>query len=344
MRVRMLAALAALSVGCGEKSVSPSTSATPATPTTTSTEPPGPPSRTVRTLATVQAPHGVAVSDGFVYTISVDYDSDLNGAVAGKLIRVPIGGGDTVELQTQLPSPSSVAVAGGVVAWFADDVESDSDPLMLLANGKRPARTGSAIGGNRAIATAPGGFVYLSNAGEWAMRFVQSDGRGDRVITKLDTKQHSDYLTVLGEAVYWQCGRSICATKLADGSGKRFDPSDHVNFRGFAADSTHLYWTDWGELPASGGSGGVYRSPLGGGAAEAFAVGFGGHPWGIAIVDDAVYWTANKSDGALFMKRKSGTKIHAVARGQGNPTELVYAGGALYWANAESGEIQSLTL
>lgn len=87
-----------------------------------------------------------------------------------------------------------------------------------------------------------------------------------------------------------------------------------------AVDETHLYWTEFGLLDASGS---VKRVPIEGGAVEVLATGTPEgttfdvfFPLGIALDDAFVYWGESAGGGAVRTVPKDGGSVVDIGRGQ----------------------------
>jgi hypothetical protein len=100
----------------------------------------------------------------------------------------------------------------------------------------------------------------------------------------------------------------------------------------------HVYWTQ-GALDATKSEGGVYRSPLAGGAAEELA-GMQLRPDALAVDAETISWINRGPDGQV-MQAKAGAAAQVVERAD-DPVAIVASGGHVAWAERASGRVAVL--
>jgi hypothetical protein len=231
-------------------------------------------------LATGQYPAAITIDGTAVYWANY-------GGLQGGIMSVPIAGGSPKPLATTLDTPTAIAVAGNTVLWTAY-------PYMALANG--------------VVASVPTG--------------------GGATTTIAQNQYEPTGVSVSPTKAFWTSSYGVFAAPLPNGQQTTVSPS--YGF-GVTVDATNIYWTTWNNvmqapltgkggpitlasglygtgaiqvdatsvyfLIEEGGTGGVYKVPIGGGSLIPLAT-MQSDPNGLAVNSTRVFW-ANFGDGTI---------------------------------------------
>jgi len=211
----------------------------------------------------------------------------------GRVMAVPIAGGNVITLASGQVGAMGIAASGGSVYW-TNDVSSGptANGFVMSAKGGALATIASAQWGPWGIAASGTNVFWTDTNGGTVMR----GGTGSAPVTLASGQMEPTAIAVYQGAVYWEVsgdtGANGAIMRLQGGvvqtvaSVPSADPS--VLYGTIAAGSTGVYWTE--DFPAhAGGGGAVVFAPPSGGVKTLATEPTGAY--GIAVDTQNVYWT-----------------------------------------------------
>lgn len=234
------------------------------------------------TIAMTQdAPHAIAVGDGFVYW-------GLYSAT-GALRKAPVGGGTVIDLLPVAPTVLEMAVDSTYIWWTREPDDVQRMPTAGLPDG--------GVEDLLTLNPLANGITYDATNIYWAN---QQDGN----VKKADRDLGNDTPIASGDVpwgvavdaanIYWteqgsgaDIGKVMKASKV-DGTGLVELASMQGSPQGIAVDGTHVYW-------ANRDAGTISKVPLTGGVVTVIAMGQQ-KPVKLAIDATHVFWANTEGD------------------------------------------------
>lgn len=281
----------------------------------------------------VSAPHPeVVLAAGQAGPASLVYGAEAGALFwantnAGEIMRLDLDGGASRVVLSGLSSPRALSVGSNLVAW-EDPSTSTMMSAPLSGGGATPVAPSQS---NARVSLIAGGFLYWGGAS--LHRASLSNGETELLesfATPCELASDASFLYVL------ECAGTLRRAPLSGGPGEVL-ATQVAGPLGLTVHDGYAYWvTHWGR---------VDRVPVTGGPAEHLAVDEK-YPRSVALGDGAVYWAAGGEGGKEGMIRsvRPGGKPWTVSGGLAFPSELVTAGGGLYWLDRAAGTLSVVSL
>jgi hypothetical protein len=315
---------------------------------------------TLVTLASQQAEPGlIAVDSNYVYWI--DYCGGDVGSFGceGTISKVPLTGGQPVQLATGQLLPSGLVVGRDNVYWsvpfYSQYSPADAGRvLMVPSDGGNPTILWTAPGQNSPSSlTTDGTNLYWSTSGssstsDYSIMSLPLDGNSDAGPQVLCDLCSASAMVVSQNNLSWVNGiESVSTLDLqGDGGPQLVGSTQDGPLQQIAADGQNLYFTDLNDygLPFDlQATGSVMIVPTVGGTPAALATAQA-QPYGIVVDGDNLYW-ANGGVASLLDDCNNGTIMRLsldsgvltqLASGQSSPAALAVDDTSLYWINQAS--------
>ena len=179
-------------------------------------------------------------------------------------------------------------------------------------------------------------------------RVPKAGGEPGVVAVDADSPQ---WLAVDANDVYWTTNEStvVKVSKQGGPSTTLVPPTDSLNFRRIAVDTTDVYCIDYGKGKSPFMDGGLWKVAKSGGPMTNVVSGLAA-PWAVAVDHEAVYWSntgntsppTNEPTGAIFKISKSGGAPVLLVDGQRTVYDIARVDGTLFWGNYTSGPVLSV--
>lgn len=281
----------------------------------------------------VSAPHPeVVLAVGQAGPASLVYGAEVGALFwvntnAGEIMRLDLDGGTPLVVLSGLSSPHALSVGPGVVAW-EDPSTATMMSAPLTGEGATPVAPSQS---DVRFSLIAGGSLY------WGGAFLYRASLSSGVTERLASFATPCGLASDASALYvLECVGTLRRAPLSGGTVEVL-ATDLATPRGLMVHDGHAYWaTHWGR---------VDRVPVTGGPVEHLAVDEK-YPRSVALGDGAVYWAAGGEGGKEGMIRsvRPGGKPWTVSGGLAIPSELVTAGGGLYWLDRAAGTLSVVSL
>lgn len=279
-------------------------------------------------------PRFIALDDLYVYWSNQAAGSDIRG-----IRRLSRATGEVVTLAaTQDRQPWEIAVSSGQVFWV-DDLEgvdcadnADQDRLMKVDR-EDPA---SAVpvwlgcGSPHGVATDSDAVYWTRNGDSKVMRRLLADGTQGAIA---NSQGGPIGVGVDGVAVYWASYNSNLIKRYLKGA----DVDDVITFAAsdkptrLTLDDEAVYWI--GETKIS-----RLAKDSAGSSPEILANGFM-LLRGVAVDERYLYFTDNKADQVLRMRKDGSAPPAVIAEGQDGAGGITVDAEAIYWVNGDSGQV-----
>jgi hypothetical protein len=298
----------------------------------------GPSCAAVR-LADAIKPVAVSVDGDQLFYIDQS-DQDAQGEL-GRLMRVPVAGGDATVLADRQVGPTDVLAIDGQVYWVGS-------PFSTLFSDNRVTtvqRVPAAGGVRPTLLSQDGGWSLAADATQvyWLNEDIHSvarDATDASSRTVFTDQTNATLVAANATGVYWlgDVGERLMRGDPTTGETRELlFASDlltlAVDGAGLAVDDTHVYWLDGDHLARLSIDGGTPQLLASGQRGPAGV----GHA-GLAVSSGFVYWINRStdlscSDGTVMKMPVTGGTPMVVAGGQASPAGLALDGDSVYWVN-----------
>jgi Domain of unknown function (DUF5050) len=282
-------------------------------------------------------------------TLAVNCPAKGTGALVYADVAVPTTAGAYPFVTSFTPSGSRSAVA------FAGQHSVTVKPGPLASLALSPAAATIVSGGSQAY-TAQGSDAYGNSRGDitGATKFkISPNGSctgatctaaapGPHIVIGTRKKITSTAALAVtapaGTHLYWiDNGDGIGTVNEAnlDGTSPRAIATGQDNPVGVAADSSHIYWSNYGGV----GNSTVNEANLDGTSPQTIAT--GQEIYGVAVSSSHIYWTDRST---IYEANLDGTSPQAVVTGQDYPIAAAVGGSHIYWTDYFTGTVSEANL
>jgi hypothetical protein len=239
---------------------------------------------------------------------------------AGRVLRIPIGGGAAVEIAANQTRPRAIAVDATSVYWANEGgtvmkaALDGASPVELAVNQAEPY----------ALAITATDAYFTTHTGNELIR-VPLMGGPTSVVAPDQSDPHGVFVDQ--DNVYWSTNETVRSIPLAGGAvvplASGLDAVHHL-----AVDATHVYLS-------RAYLGEVMRVPIGGGELSVVS---SGHDQieGIAAEAGSVYFADSGADRVL---RVAGGKLASIASAQQGPSMIALDAANVYFTNYADGTV-----
>jgi sugar lactone lactonase YvrE len=218
------------------------------------------------------------------------------GDFAGRVVRVPLGGGELVPLATNLARPSSIAVDESYVYWT--DVLS-GQVLRLPKEGGTPEQLGPWQHNPEVVVARAEGVYWLNrgNPDDGEVVFLAKGTTEPKIL--VGSLHDASHLAVDGTSLWWMTDSPTGSLSKAPIGGSPIAFFTAVDTpRGIALDATGVFIASAGEIRRSSKDGGPLETIASPAVAE-----------GMALTSTFLYW-ASLSQGVNKVPLHGGESVH----------------------------------
>jgi hypothetical protein len=265
------------------------------------------------------SPYGIVVDSTSVYWTGMG--SDIGGEIIGTVMKVPLGGGQTVVLASGEGS-WGIALDATSIYWTTG---GGGTVMGVPLDGGTPVTLASGLNDPEEI-VVDATSAYWIDQGDFMLMKVPIGGGGDAPTTLASNLESPNGIAVHSGSVYWTNsgytdGSGTVMKLPLDGGMPVTLAAGQSNPCGIVVDSTNVYWTNRGSawtnvVNGTIGNGTVMKLSLDGGTAVTLASGQNG-PSRMAVDSNSVYWV-NSGDGAA----NGDAAVMKVPLGGGTPIML----------------------
>jgi hypothetical protein len=287
-------------------------------------------------LAPGPTANDIAVGGVGLYWTTTEYSG--TGTVPqtpGSIMKVPIGGGASVEIASAQNDPWTIAVArlggGDGVYWTNLGDANLGSVSTLLPGNVVPDVLDAELVNPTALGISDTRMMWASND---ALKVATLLGQDP--VPVVPSQNGASLLAVDDTNVYWSDGSTIQQAPIRGGAAITLVTEQGVS--SIAIDATSVYWT-------VGLESSVWKIPIGGGTPTAIATGQS-DAGGVAVDGaSAYYWSddgQSSTDGQIMKVDLAGGTPTVLAEGQNPVTRLRVDSTSVYWGNYE-GPLMKLT-
>jgi hypothetical protein len=293
----------------------------------------------------------VVIASGLDWPTDVVLDAThayvITSGNEGKVLSIPLDGGDPVKLADQV-WPMAIAIDATDVYWTNGQIYklplTGGTPTALIPNDVFTSNTfdphALAVDDHDVYWVQPGADDLA------AVMKVSKDG-GTPVTLATIPGSDPDAIAIDDHTVYWANGSDSMGRRVMKVSKDGGDPitlaTGAGSTFGFGIDATSAYWTTFVDASTSA----VMKAPLAGGAATMLASGTA-QPMDLAVDGVSVYWTnASTSqtfsgtpgtDGTVMAVPRAGGETITIGPDQEEPGGIAANGTTVCWTNTGMGQ------